>query len=63
MAYYWNFGAGCSVPLGMESGQIEDRRITASSTSSSWYSGPWLPHLARLNRQGTINAWQAKVGL
>ncbi|XP_040913559.1 coagulation factor V [Toxotes jaculatrix] len=51
---------GCSVPLGIESGLIEDRRITASSTASSWYSGPWKPSLARLNRQGTINAWQAK---
>ncbi|TMS06250.1 Coagulation factor V [Larimichthys crocea] len=51
---------GCSVPLGMESGLIEDHRITASSTASSWYSGPWRPSLARLNRQGTVNAWQAK---
>ncbi|KAM9347623.1 coagulation factor V [Symphorus nematophorus] len=51
---------GCSVPLGMESGLIEDHRITASSEASSWYSGPWKPSLARLNRQGTINAWQAK---
>ncbi|XP_040003907.1 coagulation factor V isoform X2 [Xiphias gladius] len=51
---------GCSVPLGIESGLIEDHRITASSTASSWYSGPWKPSLARLNRQGTINAWQAK---
>ncbi|XP_045909140.1 coagulation factor V [Micropterus dolomieu] len=51
---------GCSVPLGMESRQIEDHRITASSTASSWYSGPWNPSLARLNKQGTINAWQAK---
>ncbi|KAM6978393.1 LOW QUALITY PROTEIN: coagulation factor V [Tautogolabrus adspersus] len=51
---------GCSVPLGMESGLIEDRRITASSTASSWYFGPWKPSLARLNKQGTINAWQAK---
>ncbi|XP_073329346.1 coagulation factor V [Pagrus major] len=51
---------GCSVPLGMESGLIEDLRITASSIASSWYSGPWKPSLARLNRQGTINAWQAK---
>ncbi|XP_071340273.1 coagulation factor V [Trachinotus anak] len=51
---------GCSVPLGLESRLIEDRRITASSTASSWYSGPWKPSLARLNKQGTINAWQAK---
>nr|XP_020442633.1 coagulation factor V [Monopterus albus] len=51
---------GCSVPLGMESGLIEDHQITASSSASSWYGGPWKPHLARLNKQGTINAWQAK---
>uniref|UniRef100_A0A671Y552 ferroxidase n=1 Tax=Sparus aurata TaxID=8175 RepID=A0A671Y552_SPAAU len=51
---------GCSVPLGMESLLIEDHHITASSIASSWYSGPWKPSLARLNRQGTINAWQAK---
>ncbi|CAJ1078923.1 coagulation factor V [Xyrichtys novacula] len=51
---------GCSVPLGMETGLIDDRKITASSTASSWYSGPWQPSLARLNKQGTINAWQAK---
>ncbi|KAA8593122.1 hypothetical protein FQN60_018577 [Etheostoma spectabile] len=53
---------GCSVPLGMESRLIEDHQITASSTASSWYSGPWKPSLARLNTQGTINAWQAKHG-
>ncbi|XP_069389658.1 coagulation factor V isoform X2 [Paralichthys olivaceus] len=51
---------GCSVPLGIESGDIADNLITASSTASSWYSGSWKPSLARLNRQGTINAWQAK---
>ncbi|KAM7380225.1 hypothetical protein PAMP_003537 [Pampus punctatissimus] len=51
---------GCSVPLGMESGLIKDSHITASSTANSWYSGTWKPSLARLNRQGTVNAWQAK---
>lgn len=51
---------GCSVPLGMESRLIQDHHITATSTASSWYSGPWKPSLARLNKQGTINAWQAK---
>ncbi|CAB1421067.1 unnamed protein product [Pleuronectes platessa] len=51
---------GCSVPLGIESGLIGDHLITASSTATSWYSGPWRPSLARLNKQGTINAWQAK---
>ncbi|XP_071782422.2 coagulation factor V [Centroberyx gerrardi] len=50
---------GCSVPLGMENGLIEDHRITASSTASIWYSGTWKPSLARLNTQGTANAWQA----
>ncbi|KAM9851214.1 coagulation factor V [Aulostomus maculatus] len=51
---------GCSVPLGMESQLIEDHHISASSIATSWYSGPWKPSLARLNKQGTINAWQAK---
>ncbi|ROL41994.1 Coagulation factor V [Anabarilius grahami] len=51
---------GCSVPLGMESGLIKDTQITASSVASSWYSGQWHPWYARLNKQGTINAWQAK---
>ncbi|KAM7407046.1 hypothetical protein PAMA_002993 [Pampus argenteus] len=50
---------GCSVPLGMESGLIKDSHITASSTAYNWYSGSWNPSLARLNRQGTTNAWQA----
>ncbi|XP_028992983.1 coagulation factor V [Betta splendens] len=51
---------GCSLPLGMESGLIEDQHISASSTASSWYGSSWKPSLARLNRQGAINAWQAK---
>ncbi|XP_048049358.1 coagulation factor V [Megalobrama amblycephala] len=51
---------GCSVPLGMETGLIKDTQITASSVASSWYSGQWHPWYARLNMQGTINAWQAK---
>ncbi|CAG5865387.1 unnamed protein product [Menidia menidia] len=51
---------GCSLPLGMESGFIKDHQITASSTLSSWYGGPWKPSLGRLNKQGTINAWRTK---
>uniref|UniRef100_A0A669DEQ5 ferroxidase n=1 Tax=Oreochromis niloticus TaxID=8128 RepID=A0A669DEQ5_ORENI len=51
---------GCSVPLGMESEAIGDIYITASSTATSWYAGPWKPSLARLNRQGAVNAWRAK---
>lgn len=59
--HFCSDSSGCSVPLGMESRLIEDHHITASSTASSWYSGPWKASLARLNKQGTINAWQAKV--
>ncbi|XP_051762250.1 coagulation factor V isoform X1 [Ctenopharyngodon idella] len=51
---------GCSVPLGMENGLIKDTQITASSVASSWYTGQWHPWYARLNMQGTTNAWKAK---
>lgn len=60
MEYYGCELDGCSVPLGMESRLIQDHQITASSTANSWYGGPWKPFLARLNKQGTINAWQAR---
>uniref|UniRef100_A0A3Q2NQU3 ferroxidase n=1 Tax=Fundulus heteroclitus TaxID=8078 RepID=A0A3Q2NQU3_FUNHE len=49
---------GCSVPLGMESGLIKDSSITASSEAPSWFYGPWKASLARLNAQGTVNAWR-----
>ncbi|XP_026502805.1 coagulation factor V-like, partial [Terrapene carolina triunguis] len=51
---------GCSLPLGMENGEIKNAQITASSYKKSWYNS-WEPSLARLNQQGRINAWQAKV--
>ncbi|MCJ8732523.1 hypothetical protein PDJAM_G00212510 [Pangasius djambal] len=51
---------GCSVPLGMQSGLISDQQITASSTATNWYSSMWLPWFARLDKQGSLNAWQAK---
>ncbi|XP_041858516.1 coagulation factor V [Melanotaenia boesemani] len=51
---------GCSVPLGMETRQIQDHQITASSIGNSWFGGSWNPSLARLNLQGTINAWRPK---
>ncbi|XDV30260.1 hypothetical protein PO909_033215 [Leuciscus waleckii] len=60
LEYYGCELDGCSLPLGMESGLIEDTQITASSVASSWYSGQWHPWYARLNKQGTVNAWQAK---
>ncbi|CAH2220387.1 coagulation factor V [Pelobates cultripes] len=50
---------GCSVPLGMENNLIKDEQITASSYKQSWYKS-WKPTLARLNNQGSVNAWQAK---
>ncbi|XP_043341491.1 coagulation factor V [Cervus canadensis] len=52
---------GCSTPLGMESGKIEDKQITASSFKKSWWGNYWQPFLARLNAQGRVNAWQAKA--
>ncbi|KAJ8350373.1 hypothetical protein SKAU_G00255030 [Synaphobranchus kaupii] len=61
MEYYGCELDGCSVPLGMESGRISDLQITASTVATSWFSGPWQPWLARLNRQGAVNAWQAKA--
>ncbi|KAM4044098.1 coagulation factor V [Anomaloglossus baeobatrachus] len=51
---------GCSAPLGMESYKIKDAQITASSHKTSWYTSSWLPSLARLNKAGSVNAWQAK---
>ncbi|XP_037136671.1 coagulation factor V isoform X1 [Syngnathus acus] len=62
MEYYGCELDGCSVPLGMENRLIEDRRITASSVNSNWYFGDWSPFFARLNKQGAVNAWQAKNG-
>ncbi|KAG6929531.1 coagulation factor V-like, partial [Chelydra serpentina] len=50
---------GCSLPLGMENGEIKNAQVTASSYKKSWYSS-WEPSLARLNQQGRLNAWQAK---
>ncbi|XP_012658052.1 coagulation factor V [Otolemur garnettii] len=52
---------GCSTPLGMESGKIENKQITASSFKKSWWGDYWEPYRARLNAQGRVNAWQAKA--
>uniref|UniRef100_W5M0R5 ferroxidase n=1 Tax=Lepisosteus oculatus TaxID=7918 RepID=W5M0R5_LEPOC len=51
---------GCSIPLGMESGDIPNDMITASSVYSNWLKGMWQPSFARLNNQGNVNAWRAK---
>ncbi|XP_020032502.2 coagulation factor V [Castor canadensis] len=52
---------GCSTPLGMETGKIENKQITASSFKKSWWGDYWEPFCARLNAQGRVNAWQAKA--
>uniref|UniRef100_A0A8D1U5K0 Coagulation factor V n=1 Tax=Sus scrofa TaxID=9823 RepID=A0A8D1U5K0_PIG len=52
---------GCSTPLGMESGNIKNEQITASSFKKSWWGDYWEPFRARLNAQGRVNAWQAKA--
>ncbi|XP_046536385.1 coagulation factor V [Equus quagga] len=52
---------GCSTPLGMESGKIGNKQITASSFKKSWWGDYWEPFYARLNAQGRVNAWQAKA--
>uniref|UniRef100_A0A8C4QLF6 F5/8 type C domain-containing protein n=1 Tax=Eptatretus burgeri TaxID=7764 RepID=A0A8C4QLF6_EPTBU len=50
---------GCSQVLGLESGTIHDEQIRASSFRNSWLRGRWYPHLARLHKEGRVNAWQA----
>ncbi|KAK6486843.1 coagulation factor V [Huso huso] len=52
---------GCSVPLGIENGEIKNDQITASSSKNSWFGGTWEPRLARLGNGGSVNAWQAKA--
>ncbi|XP_061756103.1 coagulation factor VIII [Nerophis ophidion] len=42
----------CVLPLGMESGRIQDSQINASD-----HMGSWRPQLARLHQSGYINAW------
>ncbi|XP_069723777.1 coagulation factor V [Phaenicophaeus curvirostris] len=51
---------GCSLPLGMENGEIKNTQVTASSTKTSWFN-TWDPSLARLNQKGKLNAWRAKL--
>ncbi|XP_009327928.1 PREDICTED: coagulation factor V [Pygoscelis adeliae] len=51
---------GCSLPLGMENGEIKNTQITASSVKTFWFN-TWDPSLARLNQKGKMNAWRAKL--
>ncbi|XP_069480399.1 lactadherin isoform X1 [Ambystoma mexicanum] len=48
----------CAVALGMEGGAISDSQISASSVHYGFLGlQRWGPDLARLNKQGIVNAW------
>ncbi|XP_036211592.1 lactadherin isoform X3 [Myotis myotis] len=50
----------CAMPLGMETGAIADRQISASSVHWGFMAlQRWAPELARLHRSGIVNAWTA----
>ncbi|XP_021235778.1 EGF-like repeat and discoidin I-like domain-containing protein 3 isoform X2 [Numida meleagris] len=51
--------SGCSEPLGMKSGHIQDYQITASSVFRTLNMDmfAWEPRKARLDKQGKVNAW------
>ncbi|XP_072372325.1 EGF-like repeat and discoidin I-like domain-containing protein 3 isoform X4 [Scyliorhinus torazame] len=51
--------SGCSEPLGMKSGHIQDYQITASNIFRTLNMDmfTWEPCKARLDKQGKINAW------
>nr|XP_055063659.1 EGF-like repeat and discoidin I-like domain-containing protein 3 [Misgurnus anguillicaudatus] len=50
---------GCSEPMGMKNGHIQDHQITSSSVfhtlNMDMFS--WEPSKARLDKQGKVNAW------
>ncbi|XP_053435824.1 coagulation factor VIII isoform X1 [Nycticebus coucang] len=50
----------CSMPLGMESKEISDSQITASSYLTNMFA-TWAPSQARLHLQGRTNAWRPQV--
>ncbi|XP_071995527.1 EGF-like repeat and discoidin I-like domain-containing protein 3 isoform X2 [Engystomops pustulosus] len=51
--------SGCSEPLGMKSGHIQDYQITASSVFRTLNMDmfTWESRKARLDKQGKVNAW------
>lgn len=55
------FWKGCSEPLGMKSGHIQDYQVTASSIFRTLNMDmfTWEPGKARLDKQGKVNAWTA----
>lgn len=50
---------GCTESLGMKSRLISDNQLSASSAYRTWGidAFTWLPHYARLDKQGKTNAW------
>ncbi|KAM4663036.1 coagulation factor VIII isoform 2-T2 [Discoglossus pictus] len=52
--------SSCSLPLGLEKGDLPPQSFSASSHLYSVFSS-WLPSLARLNLQGRVNAWRPQV--
>ncbi|XP_070770025.1 coagulation factor VIII [Enoplosus armatus] len=49
----------CSLPLGLQKGQIPDKSFSASSVYSSLLRS-WNSALARLHQEGSANAWRPK---
>ncbi|KAG9353576.1 hypothetical protein JZ751_011695, partial [Albula glossodonta] len=50
---------GCSEPMGMKTGHIQDYQITSSSVFQTLHMDmfSWEPGKARLDKQGKVNAW------
>lgn len=55
----YSIAVGCSESLGMKSRLISDNQLSASSAYRTWGidTFTWLPHYARLDKQGKTNAW------
>ncbi|XP_063066097.1 EGF-like repeat and discoidin I-like domain-containing protein 3 [Engraulis encrasicolus] len=50
---------GCSEPMGMKTGHIQDFQISSSSIYQTLHMDnfSWVPGKARLDKQGRVNAW------
>jgi len=47
----------CTQPFGLEDGSFPGELITATTVNSAFWGPDWLPGLARLNKEGYVNAW------
>ncbi|KAM8952925.1 coagulation factor VIII [Pelodytes ibericus] len=50
----------CSLPLGLQTDNLNFYHLSASSYLNSVFSS-WIPNLARLKQRGHINAWRPQV--